>query len=109
MTYLPYPPMPPATGRHQRRAVKSRTTAITDGVIAPWSQEQAQSANEFQASGVFQPFRCPNTDVDPHPVSAGLLVGSREGWTCSDCGYRQNWAHQFMLDREWEVIRDHAR
>jgi hypothetical protein len=28
------------------------------------------------------------------------LVATTEGWLCPCCGYKQNWAHDFMADKE---------
>lgn len=57
---------------------------------APWTDEQVKNLNDYQNSGRFHPFTCGNCRND--------LVALNEGWTCPtpDCGYTQDWAHEFM-------------
>ena len=67
-------------------------------VWAPWTTEQVEALNRYQTAGKMHPFTCPE-----HVSGSPSLVARREGWRCSkpygeDCGYRQYWAHRFMLD-----------
>jgi hypothetical protein len=65
---------------------------MTDPIsVAPWSKDQVDALNAYQATGAFHPFTC-GTDSQ-HPV----LVATLEGWRCRACGYEQNWCHAFML------------
>lgn len=64
-------------------------------VKAPWTDEQVESANGYQAEGVFHPFTCGECGND--------LKAERDGWRCptEGCTYTQDWAHDFMLDGSW--------
>lgn len=68
-------------------------------ILAPFAAEQVEALNRFQTSGDFHPFACgkhKDEDLDHHVV----LVAFPDGWHCSreDCAYRQNWAHDFMVE-----------
>jgi ABC-type lipoprotein export system ATPase subunit len=70
---------------------------------APWTDEEVENLNKYQAAGVFHPFTC------PHHSQQDVLVATHEGWVCSHCDYKQDWAHDFMLDKTartpwWEQI-----
>jgi hypothetical protein len=69
-------------------------------IRAPWTPRQVLALNRFQQAGEFHPFTCGN----PHPV-AQVLRAFTDGWYCPDirCGYRQNWAHDFMAELEVPV------
>jgi hypothetical protein len=63
---------------------------------APWTEEQVESLNEFQESGVFHPFTCGTEGCRQD------LVAASDGWHCSKCGlHRQDWAHEWMSDDSW--------
>lgn len=68
--------------------------------VPPWDDEQVRRLNEFQHSGQFHPFTCPNRGEVPHRWTAdrGVLVATRDGWVCPDCDYTQAWAHAFMAE-----------
>lgn len=65
-------------------------------ITVPFTPEQVQSLNEYQASGHFHPFTCQNVG-SRHPV----LVAAADGWRCPSCEYKQDWAHEWMADGSW--------
>lgn len=75
-----------------------------DRLVAPWSGEQVDALNGYQAEGRFHPFTCGRDrgdeaharDAAERDCEPGLLVAKADGWHCPACGYRQDWAHQFM-------------
>lgn len=60
---------------------------------APWTAEEVDNLNRYQRWGKMHEFTCPNDHPDR------VLVAHRDGWHCPnpECGYRQGWAHEFML------------
>ncbi len=62
---------------------------INGTIYAPFTRDQQDALNRFQASGTFHPFTCAN---DGTPLYAG------EMWRCRRCTYTQDWAHAFMAD-----------
>jgi hypothetical protein len=68
-------------------------------IYAPWTAEQVEALNRWQASGVWHPFTCP----DGH----GPLMATPTGWTCM-CAYTQGWAHAFMAQPAAEPTADGA-
>lgn len=67
----------------------------TGKVTAPWSDEEIDALNHYQRSGLFHEFAC----VETHKGLDRTLVATRAGWICLHCGYTQDWAHRFMLDK----------
>lgn len=67
-------------------------------ITAPWTDEQVESLNEFQVSGVMHPFTC-----NRHPAER-ILMALPEGWECPSCDYTQTWAHRWMVDGSWEFV-----
>ena len=74
---------------------------------APWTAAQVAKLNEWQASPHAHPFTCTNNRSDAaHKRYAevhqlhdyGILLATPAGWRCPVCGYRQNWAHDFMFN-----------
>jgi hypothetical protein len=63
--------------------------------FAPWTVSQAATMNAWQVSGLIHPFCCKNTHRKSNVLQAGT-----EGWYCPRCDYTQNWAHDFMVDRD---------
>ncbi len=55
-----------------------------------WTDEQVENLTRYQASGIFHPFTCPN--------DSSTLTAKNDGWHCPCCDYRQNWAHEHMLN-----------
>lgn len=72
---------------------------MTEFSYAPWNGDEVWSLNEFQRSGVFHPFTCPNRDAGHMPE--GHLAATMAGWVCPSCAYRQDWAHAWMADGSW--------
>lgn len=72
---------------------------------APWSGEEVDSLNGFQRSGAMHPLTCPSRGDGQHvarpEVDLGTLTATSVGWICPDCDYRQNRAHEFMVNGEW--------
>lgn len=73
---------------------------MLETTIAPWTAVEVASLNAYQAAGVMHPFTC---DSDDEPC-ASVLVATTDGWICPDCGYTQNWAHEFMADGTWRQL-----
>lgn len=62
-------------------------------IRAPWSAVQVLALNRWQNLGHMHEFNCPY-----HPKLNRVLVAKSDGWHCPTCAYRQDWAHDFMLD-----------
>ena len=65
-------------------------------VKAPWTEDQVNSANEFQKAGIFHPYTCGKCRDD--------LVATPEGWKCSCGQWHQDWAEPMMLDWSWKEL-----
>lgn len=79
-------------------------------VQAPWTPEQVESLNSFQACPWFHAFTCPHRVLHQRqiPEPEGSLTATPAGWVCgaaqpdgTSCGYMQDWAHEFMADGSW--------
>lgn len=71
-----------------------------------WTDNQVDLLNAHQSAGRFHPYTCPNRDEDTHNWrhgDLGVLVATRDGWTCPDCDYTQGWAHVTHALPAWEV------
>ncbi len=67
-------------------------------LYAPWSEDEVQSLNAYQASDSFHPYTC-------QCVHGVVLVAIKDGWTCpNSCGYTQNWCMPFMANWSWKKI-----
>ena len=66
-------------------------------ITPPWSPEQVAALNAWQANGRVHPFTCGNRDTPEHDKDGGQLIADKTGWRCPVCGYRQYWAHDFMV------------
>ena len=81
-----------------------------DRIYAPWTPEQAANLNGYQFSGAGHPFTCGvDTCLAGDSAVGGrsrsgrtVMLAAADGWECPACGWRQNWALRFMLDRSWE-------
>lgn len=62
-------------------------------IVAPWTVEQVDALNRWQHLGYVHEFTCP---VE-HEGDKTLLA-TRSSLICPHCMYRQEWAHDFMLD-----------
>jgi hypothetical protein len=80
-------------------------------VKSPFTVEQVESLNEYQAAGVFHPFtcgRCRDADETFPMTDEHLLTATVDGWRCPTCDYEQDWAWRWMADFEWKVMWSHA-
>lgn len=75
---------------------------MSERIRAPWTDEQVAALNRWQGEGAVHPFTCPadGTHGSARHSDRRILVADNQGWVCewNDCGYRQQWAHDFMLD-----------
>lgn len=62
-------------------------------IRAPWTDKQVEALNQWQKGGLFHEFTCPNSHSEDRTLKA-----TRDGWVCLYCGYRQDWAHDFMVE-----------
>lgn len=62
-------------------------------IKAPWTPAQVDALNAYQALGYVHPFTC--------AMCNGRVMRATEfGWVCPvNCGYAQNWCHEWMADR----------
>lgn len=67
---------------------------------APFTAEQVEALNRYQAEGQFHPFTCANRGDGRHGDGEGLLTATAAGWVCPCCDSRQDWAHDFMAKIE---------
>jgi len=62
-------------------------------IHAPFTSEEVDALNAFQANDYVHPFTCPTNHVpDRRPMA------TQAGWICPHCDYKQDWAHGFMLE-----------
>jgi len=61
-------------------------------IFAPWTDERVDLLNSFQALPYIHTFTCGKCRAD--------LVATKEGWKCNNDDYTQDWAHDFMADKE---------
>jgi hypothetical protein len=69
-------------------------------IKAPFTPEQVEGLNRWQAADHAHPFTCRSgrrTDSS-HLDGEGVLVATERGWHCPFCDYTQDWAHDFMAD-----------
>jgi hypothetical protein len=72
-----------------------------DKVVAPFTKDQVESLNQYQASGYLHPFTCGRPGRLNHGDYQGRLVATKDGWHCEGCDYTQDWAHSWMADWGW--------
>lgn len=65
-------------------------------IVAPFTEEQVKALNGWQQWGQTHSFTCPAHSTEP-------LKAKTDGWHCeiADCGYTQNWAHDFMASAKF--------
>lgn len=73
---------------------------VSDIIYPPWTDEQVDGLNKFQALGQFHPFTCRDDECragrpDPRSRYANLRA-TPDGWVCDWCGQTQNWAFAGM-------------
>jgi hypothetical protein len=73
---------------------------MAEQIQAPFTEDQVNSLNEYQPSGVFHPFTCGGDKC------RNDLVATKEGWVCPDpeCDYTQDWAWNWMADWSWKKM-----
>ena len=86
-------------------------------IRTPWTQAQVDALNHSQRFGNFHPFTCGGNRGDKahrdyaashNDRDEGLLVATLNGWICPVCGYRQDWAHDFMaVDPLGDLLAEH--
>ena len=69
-----------------------------------FTPDEVKSLNEYQQARVMHPFTCAsgNRCDEKHLDGEGILVATEDGWICSYCDYKQDWAHGFMKDWSWK-------
>ena len=68
-------------------------------IESPWTQQQVERANAWQAAANFHPYTCGQRSERPPHVGESELVATPDGWVCRFCDYKQGWAHSFTLNR----------
>lgn len=78
---------------------------MSEKIMAPFTQKQADALNRYQLAGRMHPFTCPRGH---HDDQTNLVAIPGQGWVCLGlfkdtgkgalCDYTQDWAHAFMLD-----------
>lgn len=63
----------------------------------PYTAEEIESFNAYQAAGVWHPFTCGNEDSSD-------LVAQEDCLACPNCDYRQYWGHVWMFDWRWRKM-----
>lgn len=71
---------------------------LDDRVSVPFTTDEADSLNAYQASGIGHPFTCGNDECrGPDKLAGrGVLRADPVGWTCPHCDYMQEWAWKWM-------------
>lgn len=68
-----------------------------------FNQDQIESLNAYQKSGVFHPFTCGGEGCRE------TLTATPDGWICPKCDYTQKWAHKWMMDGSWKAMDPFGR
>lgn len=71
---------------------------------SPWTAEQVEALNYYQADRRFHAFTCGGSRGDEahqryaleHGEDMGQLIATQDGWVCPVCDYTQDWVHDFM-------------
>jgi hypothetical protein len=63
-------------------------------IRAPWTKEQVDLLNAYQARGDAHPYTCPGGQKACD--GSRNLTATAEGWVCRCGAYRQNWAHDHL-------------
>lgn len=69
-------------------------------VHVPFTAEQVASLNGYQHAAWVHAFTCGGICT----LRGGLspeLIATVDGWSCPECDYTQDWAHEFMADGSW--------
>jgi hypothetical protein len=65
-------------------------------IKAPWTDEQVAALNRWQSRGDVHPFTCPGDG--PGCGDHRELTATANGWVCACGRYRQDWAHEMMVE-----------
>jgi hypothetical protein len=57
-------------------------------IEAPWTDEQVEALNRWQAAGHVHEYTCPNNHA-----GSRVLVAKNDGWHCPSCVYKQTFAY----------------
>lgn len=71
--------------------------------LSPWTEDEVNSLNEYQHSGLFHPF----TGVNENAPSGedDVLIATEEGWASSFTpSYQQTWAWKWMANWSWKEM-----
>lgn len=63
-------------------------------IVAPWTDEQVDALNDYQAESMFHPYTC----SEAHTGDRRNLVATTRGWICRYCNYTQDWAHSQVVE-----------
>jgi hypothetical protein len=86
------------------------TAELLPRSTAPWTDDEVDSLNAYQQSGAGHEFTCGDDACRggkagrPGSRQAPLIAGPG-GWLCRFCPYRQDGAHPWMANWEWEQFR----
>jgi len=71
-----------------------------DKITAPFSDDQVNALNAFQAAGFVHPFTCCSHEGCDRQKqeNEGTLIATTNGWVCPCGKYTQDWAHSSMAD-----------
>ncbi len=81
---------------------------------APFTDEQVVALNRYQEETFMHPFTCCSHDgCERHErEDSGMLIATNEGWVCPCGKWKQDWAHEFMLNKPvdpFAAIRDRMK
>ena len=69
--------------------------------VAPFTEDQVNSLNDFQHVGYYHPVTCGNN-------CRANLIARKDGWHCPTCDYTQSWAHGYMANWYWKTEYEEA-
>ena len=84
----------PAPLQEKGRLMMTAALEASKTITAPFTPQEVEALNAFQAVDYIHPFTCP----DDHAGLDRRLVATEKGWICPHCAYTQAWAHGFMLE-----------
>lgn len=73
-------------------------------INAPWTDKQVENLKKWQECGHVHPFTCGGKTNGQDCICD--LVPTKDGWICPICPYKQNWAHEMMLDNPTADLSD---
>lgn len=69
-------------------------------VHAPFNKTQIKNLQDYQLNNLFHPFTCLYRGTH---TGDGILVPTKDGMICEDCGYIQDWVHDFMTSVQFNT------